>query len=124
MTLYLDGKKIGISEKDPENRTVSKVYQVRNLSMGKHTLTIAHKRARPEKRTVSFNISKDSRIARPAGLSLWIPNAAIVRDNGKREIGRIVQDLPQKYEFEPSPGVKYTIEKSTVKKVTWLAETE
>ena len=78
----------------------------------------------PEKKTVSFNISKDSRIARPAGLSLWIPNAMIVRDNGKQEIGRIIQDLPRKYEFEPSPGVKYTIEKSTVRKVTWLPETE
>ena len=124
LTLYLDGKKIGISEKDAENRNVSKVYQIRNLSMGKHTLTIAHKRARPEKKTVSFVISKESRIARPAGLSLWIPNAMIVRDNGKQEIGRIIQDLPRKYEFEPSPGVKYTIEKSTVKKITWLSETE
>ena len=124
LTLYLDGKKIGISEKDPINRTVSQVYQVRNLSMGKHLLTIAHKRARPEKRTFSFIISKDNRIARPAGLSLWIPNAEIIRDDGKREIGRIIQNLPQKYEFEPSPGVKFTIEKSTVKKVTWLPETE
>ena len=124
LTLYLDGKKIGISEKDPANKNVSKVFQVRNLGMGRHTLTIAHKRAHPEKKTVSFIISKDNRIARPSNLLLWIPNAIIVRDNGKDEIGRIIQDLPRKYEFEPSPGVKYTIEKSTVRKVTWLPETE
>ncbi|MBQ9337622.1 MAG: PEGA domain-containing protein [Lentisphaeria bacterium] len=124
LTLYLDGKKIGISEKDPENRSVSKIYQVRNLSMGEHKLTIAHKRARPEKKTFSFTITKENRIIRPGNLSLWIPNAEIVRDNGKREIGRIIQDLPRKYEFEPSPGVKFTIEKSTVKKITWLPETE
>ena len=35
-----------------------------------------------------------------------------------------IENLPDKYEFEPSPGVKYTIDKNTVKKVDFLSETE
>lgn len=123
LTLYLDGKMIGVSETDPQNKNFSRVFKVRNLSMGKHRLTIAHKRARPEKRNFTFTIEKGKTV-RPAGLNLWIPNAVIVRDNGTVETGRIIQNLPSKYEFEPSPGVKYTIEKSTVKKVDYLADTE
>ena len=91
--------------------------------MGKHRLTIAHKRARPEKKNFTFTVEK-GKIVRLTGLNLWIPNAVIVRDDGSVTTGRIVQDLPLKYEFEPSPGVKYTIEKISVKKVDFLPETE
>ena len=123
LTLYLDGKMIGISEKNPNQQNSSKIFQIRNLSMGKHQITIAHKRAKPEKKRFNFTVEK-GKIVRLTGLNLWIPNAVIFRTNGTVETGRITQNLPQKYEFEPSPGVKYTIEKSTVKKVDYLPETE
>ena len=123
ITLYLDGKLIGITEKDPDNRNISKVFPIRNLSMGSHSLTIAHKRARPEKKKITFTIRK-GQLVRLTNLSLWIPNAVLTRNDGTRETGRIVQDLTSKYEFEPSPGVKFTIEKSTIKKVDYLPENE
>ena len=123
ITLYLDDKLIGITEKDPRNRNISKVLQIRNLSKGKHSLTLAHKRARPEKKTINFTIRK-GQLVRLTNLSLWIPNAVLIRTDGTRETGRIVQDLTSKYEFEPLPGVKFTIEKSTVKKVEHLPESE
>ena len=123
ITLYLDGKRVGVTEKDPRNRNISKVFSLRNLSMGDHRLAIAHKRARPEKKYINFKIQK-GQVVRLANLNLWVPNATLVRSNGSRETGRIVQELPLKYEFEPSPGVKYTVEKSTVKKVEYLPETE
>lgn len=123
ITLYLDGKLVGRTEKDPANKNISRVFTVRNLSAGSHRLTYVHKRAKPEKRFVNFKISK-GQILRLDGLNLWIPNVTIVRDDGKVETGRIVQNLPSKYEFEPLPGVRYTIDKSTVKKVTYLPETE
>lgn len=123
LTLYLDGKMIGVSERNPQNERISKVFKVRNLSMGKHQLAIAHKRARPEKKILNFTIKK-GKIYRPTGLNLWIPNAVVLRTDGTRETGRITQNLPDKYEFEPSPGVKYTINKNTVKKVDFLPETE
>lgn len=123
ITLYLDGKLVGRTEKDPDNKNISQVFTLRNLSAGPHQLTYVHKRAKPEKRTVKFKISK-GQIVRLDGLQLWIPNATIIRDDGKVETGRIVQNLPSKYEFEPLPGVRYTIDKSTVKKVTYLPETE
>ena len=123
ITLYLDGKRVGITEKDPRNRNISKVFSIRNLSMGNHRLTIAHKRARPEKRNISFTVRK-GQVVRLANASLWIPNAILTRTNGARETGRIIQDLPNKYEFEPLPGVKYTVEKTTVKKVELLPEVE
>ena len=123
ITLYLDGKLIGVTEKDPRNRNISKVLSIRNLSMGDHRLTLAHKRARPEKKNIAFKIRK-GQLVRLTNLSLWIPNAVLTRNDGTRETGRIVQDLTSKYEFEPSPGVKFTIEKSTVKKIDYLPESE
>lgn len=123
ITLYLDGKMVGTTEKDPENKNISKIFKIRNISSGQHRLTIAHKRARPEKRNYNFKAQK-GKIVRLTGLNLWIPNAVITRKDGNVETGRIVQDLPSKYEFEPSPGVKFTIEKSTVKNVEYLPETE
>ena len=123
ITLYLDGKRVGRTEKDPDNSTASKIFSIRNMSMGDHQLTLAHKRARPEKKYIRFKIQK-GQIVRLTNLNLWIPNAVIIKKDGTRETGRIVQNLPQKYEFEPSPGVKYTIEKSTIKKVEYLPESE
>ena len=123
ITLYLDGKLIGVTEKDPNNRNISKILQIRNLSMGKHTLTLAHRRAKPEKKTISFTIRK-GQLVRLTNLSLWIPNAVLVRNDGTRVTVRIVQNLTTKYEFEPEPGVKYTIDKSTIKKVEYLPESE
>ena len=123
LTVYLDGKMVGITEKNPKNPNSSKIFHIRNLSMGKHQITIAHKRAKPEKRKFNFSVEK-GKIVRLTGLNLWIPNAVIFRTDGTVETGRITQNLPQKYEFEPSPGVKYTIEKSTVKKIDYLPETE
>ena len=123
LTLYLDGKKVGVSEKDPLNKNISKVFQIRNLSMGKHRLTIAHKRARPEKRNYRFEVSK-GKVVRLTGLILWIPNVTIIRTDGKTQTGRIVQDLPDKIEFEPSPGVSFTVEKSTIRKIQYLSEQE
>ena len=123
LTLYLDGKMIGVSEKNPLDSNISKIFKIRNISMGQHRLTIAHKRARPEKKTYRFEVGK-GKVARLTGLSLWIPNATITRTDGTVETGRIIQNLPSKLEFEPSPGVKYTIEKSTVRKIQNLSENE
>lgn len=123
LTVYLDGKMIGITEKNPNNKNSSKIFPIRNLSMGKHQITIAHKRAKPEKKKFTFSVEK-GKIVRLTGLNLWIPNAVIFRTDGTVETGRITQNLPGKYEFEPSPGVKYTIEKTTVKKIDYLPETE
>ena len=72
---------------------------------------------------ISFTIQK-GKVTRLTNLNLWIPNAVLVRTNGARETGRIIQDLPSKYEFEPSPGVKFTVEKSSVRKVEYLPESE
>ena len=123
LTLYLDGKMVGVSEKNPLDKSISKIFQIRNLSMGQHRLTIAHKRARPEKKNYRFEVSK-GKVVRLTGLSLWIPNATITRLDGTVETGRIIQNLPSKLEFEPSPGVKFTIEKSTVRKIQYLSEKE
>ena len=123
LTLYLDGKQVGVTEKDPLNKNISTVLKIRNLSIGKHRLAIAHKRARPEKKYFDFSIEK-GKIIRLTGLHLWIPNVVITRHDGTAETGRIIQNLPSKYEFEPSPGVRYTIEKSTIRKIDYLPETE
>ena len=46
VTIYIDGVKKGVTEPG-ENPKFSKVFEVRGLRTGKHTVKMAHKRATP-----------------------------------------------------------------------------
>ncbi|MBO7146268.1 MAG: PEGA domain-containing protein [Lentisphaeria bacterium] len=119
VTLYLDGKMIGITEPDKTNPGTSKIFKVKNLSIGSHVLKITHKRGRPNSKVVKFNVNKGETV-RLNNLSLWIPNAIITRKDGNTETGKIIQTLSDSYLFEPQPGVKYTIRKSQISEVKFL----
>ncbi len=123
LTVYLDGKLVGVTEPDEASPGSSKVFPLRNLSMGTHQLTIAHKRGKPEKRTRSFEIQKGETI-RLNNLSIWIPNIRITFKEGNVETGRLAGTLSDSYLFEPEPGVRYAVKKSAVSKLEHLQITE
>lgn len=123
VALYLDGKPVGISEKDPASPGISKKLEFRNLSMGEHQLSVAHKRGKPQKKTIHFQIKKGE-IVRLDNVSLWIPDTRIIRKNGETETGRMIQVLNDSYLFGPAPGVQYTINKNDVSKVETLKDSE
>ncbi len=123
LTVYLDGKLVGVTEADDANPGSSKVFSLRNLSMGTHQLTVAHKRGKPEKRTRSFEVKKGE-VVRLSNLSIWIPNIRITFKEGNVETGRLAGTLSDSYLFEPEPGVRYTVKKTAVSKLEHLQLTE
>ncbi len=123
LTVYLDGKLVGVTEEDKANPGSSKILPLRNLSMGTHQITVAHKRGKPEKRTRSFEIQKGETV-RLNNLSIWIPNIRITFKEGNVETGRLAGTLPDSYLFEPEPGVRYAVKKSAVSKLEHLQTTE
>lgn len=76
ITIYLDGKMVGTSEPDPANPGMSKLLSLRNLSMGKHVVTIAHKRA-ARRNVLSRSRLKRAEVKRLPNLTLWIPNVKL-----------------------------------------------
>lgn len=123
ITVYLDGKPVGISEKDPASPGLSKKMEIRNLSMGEHQLSIAHKRGKPQKKTIPFQVEKGE-IVRLENVFLWIPDTRIIRKNGEIETGRMIQILNDSYLFSPAPGVQYIIRKNDVSNVETLKDSE
>ena len=120
VTVYLDGKLIGVTEPDPEHKGFSKIFSVRNLAMGDHTLTVAHKRAVPEKKSVTFKINK-GQISRPALIELWIPNITIIMKNGASYTGRLHSQTDREVFFEPEPHIRQKFDKLDIRTMTPLA---
>ena len=123
ITIYLDGKMVGTSEPDPANPGMSKLLSLRNLSMGKHVVTIAHKRARPEKRSFSVEIKKGE-VKRLPNLTLWIPNVKLTLKSGLTRVGRLASNLKEEIMFEPEPGVKQSYKKAAISDIEYLKANE
>lgn len=119
ITVYLDGKMVGTTEPDPANPGMSKLLSLRNLSMGKHIITIAHKRGRPEKRSYSFEIRKGE-VKRLQNLTLWIPNTKLTLKSGLVRVGRLASTLKDEIMFEPEPGVKQSYKKAAISDIETL----
>lgn len=92
--IFIDGKKAGVTEKDPHNPNFSKIFRVNDLLQGTHTLRIVHRRGTPPSKVIKFRVIKQkvTRISKP--LSLWVPNVILVHKRGWRIRGR-VRDLKQ-----------------------------
>ena len=123
ITVYLDGKMVGTTEPDPASPGMSKLLSLRNLSMGKHIVTVAHKRGRPEKRSYSFEIKKGE-IKRLQNLTLWIPNAKLTLKSGLVRVGRLAATLKDEIMFEPEPGVKQSYKKAAISDIETLKVNE
>lgn len=119
VTIYFDGKMVGVSEADQDHPNMSKVFSLRNLSMGKHTLTFAHKRARPDKKTIEIDIAK-GKIERPIPVNMWIANATVKLKNGTTYTGRLVSDSGDEIMFEPEPGIRQSYKRSNVTSIQKL----
>ena len=119
VALSLDSKMVGTTEPDPANPGMSRLLSLRNLSMGKHVVTIAHKRGRPEKRSYSFEIKKGE-VKRMPNLTLWIPNTKLTLKSGLVRVGRLASTLKDEIMFEPEPGVKQSYKKAAISDIETL----
>jgi hypothetical protein len=70
VTIYVDGKKLGITQPS-EVKGESKIFKVRNLPSGKHSIIMAHKRGKPSQLQFSVNIKKGE-IKRKGPMFMWM----------------------------------------------------
>lgn len=125
LTLYLNGKLLGISAPDPGNKKFSKLFTIRNLPAGTHTLTIYHKRGKPQKKQYKFTTSK-GKIVRLTNVKLWVPNARVTYNTTTpMEEGRIIQTFPDgSIYFEPAPGITTRVAKNVIRNIEYLDDTK
>lgn len=118
VTIYLDGKKVGVSEPG-ETPKMSKVFHMRKLTSGRHIVTLAHKRAKPAKRDIRVNVKK-GQITRRLNEEMWIADHKLTLKTGIEHVGRLIREIPDKneIEFEPEPKIKMHFKKQEIKSLT------
>jgi hypothetical protein len=89
VTIYVDGKKLGVSG-EGEDKLTSKVFEIRNLSSQEHIIRIAHKRAVPSEKTINVKVEK-GQISRPKPITMWIADTYVKLKNGREMRGKIRQ---------------------------------
>lgn len=122
VSVFVDGKLVGRSKPDPANPKFSEVVRVSNLRQGKHTVTIAHKRARKPrsgKLTVEVNVKK-GQTTRVDQIELWVPDIKIILKSGGFVEGKFVNYTPEGIRYEPQPGLRYVHKNEYVLRVEKL----
>lgn len=122
VTIYIDGKKIGVTQPG-ETPALSKVVEVRNLTSGVHKIKAAHKRAIPTSKTFKIKISK-GKISRPKQITFWVKSSYLKLSDGSIYTGRIAKETKDEVLFEHSPNVKIRYSKDNVKILRALKPTE
>lgn len=97
VTVYLDGKKIGVT-KAGENSELSEVYEIRDISMGKHKIQVSHKRALPPDIIKSIRVPKGG-VKRVDLGRMWIADTEIVLKDGTKYRGRLRSDNKKRHEI-------------------------
>ena len=122
--VYIDGKKIGKTEPDPNNPNYSKIFRVNDLLQGIHTLEIVHRRGTPPslKRKIKITQQEVTRLSKP--LSLWVPNVILVHKRGWRMTGR-VRDLKQDpIILETKRGISSGYSKADIESIELIRDAE
>lgn len=122
VTIYVDGKKLGKTERG-ETENLSKVFQVRNLASGIHTITVAHKRATPPEKNFKINIKK-GKISRPKPYTFWVKDTYLKLKNGQEITGRVSQENEDEVYFEHSPKIKIRYERNEIETIRKLKDGE
>ena len=124
VVVYIDGKKVGQTEQDPNNPNLSKIFRINDLLQGTHTLEIVHRRGVPPsvKRKVKIRKQQITRIAKP--ISIWVPNVIMTHKRGWRVVGRC-RDLKQDpIILESKQGVSSGYAKADIVKLEIIKDDE
>jgi len=118
ISIYIDGQLAGKSEIG-EHKGVSKVFEIDNVSMGNHTLTLVHKLAKPNTKSFSLKIGKGE-TKRLKNIKMWIADTELLLKDGKRYVGRLDSETKDAIMFEIEPGVTQHYEKAEIKSMKAL----
>ncbi len=103
VTIFLDGKKIGSTVPD-QNKSISKIFEIRGVSSGKHTVTVSHHRAVPNEISFTVVVPK-GKTASPKPVTMWIADTYLKLKNGREMNGRLRQENEEFIIFEPEPSI-------------------
>ncbi len=103
VTIYLDGKKLGVTEPG-DDKFSSKKFTIRNLPSGVHEVMVTHKNGIPTKKTEKVNIKK-KQITCPPPINMWVKDVLIKLKTGRIITGRLVRKNANEVHIEPEPGI-------------------
>ncbi len=122
VSVYVDGRLAGVTEAESQKvANFSKVFPLRNLGVGTHTIMIAHRRAMPDKKTIEVEVKK-GKIERLPVVTMWIANTTVKLRGGQVYTGRMVAETEEEILFEPEPGIRQTIKRSSIRSIIPLKE--
>lgn len=124
VTVYLDNRKIGVTERDPAHKGYSKVFRIPEVSPGTHSLKFFHKYATPSEKIISVEVSKNKNTRLEQNVELWIKNARIVHSVGTEYTGRIISENDDYIKFEHKQGSRIDYQRSELKLIERLPERE
>ena len=122
ITVYVDGKKLGVT-KEGATKDLSKIFEIRNLKSGPHTVTLAHKRAQPSVKKFKVMIKK-GQILRPKQIRFWVRDTYLKLKDGREYTGRIAQENEDEVLFEPDPTMRLKYTRDEIKEIRPLKEDE
>ncbi len=122
ITVYLNGKEIGATERG-ETDKLSKVFRIREVPSGAHTITLAHKRAEPPEISFKINITK-GQISRPKPYTFWVKDTYLKLKNGQELTGRINHQNEREVHFEHSPQIRVRYDRNEIDVIRELKDTE
>jgi hypothetical protein len=99
-----------------EHKGISNIFVMNDVSMGTHTLTLAHKRAVPNKKSFKVRIKKGG-TKRLENLKMWIADTVLFLRDGTKHIGRLAKENRDEIMFEIEPGVTQHYERREIKKL-------
>jgi len=125
ITVYIDGKKVGVTQKG-ETDDLSKVFEIRNLKSGSHTLALANKRAIPSEKRYKFDVKKGRIIRKTVG-RFWVKDTYLKLKDGRELVGRIAFKNDDEVHFETkttSGKITKTYSRSEIEIVRPLKDNE
>jgi len=122
VTIYLDGKKMGVTETG-ETDKLSKIFHIRELKSGPHKITVAHKRGTPLEKNFTINIKK-GKTSRPKPFTFWVKDTYLKLKNGQELTGRLSQENENEIHFEHTPNIKIRYKHDEIETIRALKDTE
>ncbi len=122
VTVYVDGVKMGLTQRG-ETADLSKVFEIRGLKSGVHTITLAHKRAQPSQIKLKLEVKK-GQIRRPKQVRFWIRDTFLRLKDGREFTGRIAQENQNEILFEPDKTMKIKYDRNNIEVLRKLEESE
>lgn len=121
VSVYLNDKFLGNVKGVPGasvNRT--EMIRVSALKPGNYRITVAHKRAVPERKTMVVAVKK-GKVNRPEPIELWVPNAEVKwMASGLVETGMLYAESDSTITFGAEPGVRVVYPRSRVASIRKL----